>query len=74
MYRAPPTLAFAVIGQAKSDGRMSPEQESVILAKLLTHWALRSTLDVSAACSLQTGRKARLPVVNRFARHRLTIN
>ena len=74
MYRAPPTLVFAVIGQARADGRMSPEQESAILAKLLTHWALRSTLDVSAACSLQTSRKARLPVLNRFARNRLTIN
>lgn len=51
MYRAPPTLAFAVIGQARSDGRMSPELESALLGKLLTHWALRSTLAVSAGCS-----------------------
>jgi hypothetical protein len=53
MYNAPPTLAFAVIGQARSDGRMSPKQESNIVAKLLTHWALSSTLNVSAACSRQ---------------------
>jgi hypothetical protein len=53
MYHAPPTLAFAVIGQARSDGRLSPEQESTILGKLLTHWALSSTLQVSAACSRQ---------------------
>jgi hypothetical protein len=51
MYHAAPTLAFAVIGQARSDGRMSPEQESTILAKLLTHWALRSTLDTSMHCA-----------------------
>lgn len=51
MYRAPPTLAFAVIGQARSDGRMSPEQESRILAKLLTHWALSSTLNSSMYCA-----------------------
>jgi hypothetical protein len=50
MYRAAPTLVFAVIGQARSDGRMSPEQESAILAKLLTHWAIRSTLRTHAAC------------------------
>lgn len=50
MYRTAPTLVFAVIGQARADGRMSPEQESTILAKLLTHWAVRSTLGTSAAC------------------------
>ena len=74
MYRAPPTLVFAVIGQARADGRMSPEQESVILAKLLTHWALRSTLDVSAACSMQSSRRARRPAVSENTRHRLTIH
>ena len=73
MYRAPPTLVFAVIGQARADGRMSPEQESVILAKLLTHWALRSTLDVSAACSIQSSRRTRRPAVSENTRHRLTI-
>jgi hypothetical protein len=41
---------FAVIGQAKINGKISPEAESTILAKLLTHWALRRTLDSSAAC------------------------
>ncbi|MGH8476684.1 MAG: hypothetical protein ACRER2_13070 [Methylococcales bacterium] len=50
MYRAAPTLAFAVIGQARADGRMSPELESAILAKLLTHWAVRSTLNAAEAC------------------------
>jgi hypothetical protein len=51
MYRAPPALVFAVIGQARADGKLSPEDESTLLDKLLTHWALRSTLDVSAACA-----------------------
>ena len=50
MYKAPPSLVFAVIGQAKANGALSPEDESDLLAKLLTHWAMRSTLDVSAAC------------------------
>jgi hypothetical protein len=42
---------FAVIGQARADGLISPEYESDLLAKLLTHWALRATLDISAACA-----------------------
>ena len=53
MYRARPSLVFAVLGQARADGRLSPENESELLGKLLTHWALRSTLDVSAACALR---------------------
>ncbi len=44
MYRAPPTLVFAVLGQARSDGVLRPQDEAVLVAKLLTHWALRSTL------------------------------
>lgn len=44
MYRAAPTLAFAVLGQARSDGLLAPEQENVLLARLLTHWALRGAL------------------------------
>jgi hypothetical protein len=51
MYRAPPSLVFAVLGQAKADGSMSPEDESDLLAKLLTFWAMRSTLDMSAYCA-----------------------
>jgi hypothetical protein len=51
MYRAPPSLVFAVLGQAKADGRLSPEDESELLAKLLTYWAMRSTLDSSAYCA-----------------------
>jgi len=51
LYHAPPTLAFAVLGQARSDGRLSPEQENVLLARLLTHWALRSAVDTATACA-----------------------
>jgi len=51
MYRAPPSLVFAVLGQARADGSMSPEDESDLLAKLLTYWAMRSTLDTSAYCA-----------------------
>jgi hypothetical protein len=51
MYRASPSLVFAVLGQASADGQLTPEDESALLAKLLTHWALRSTLDASSACA-----------------------
>lgn len=47
MYQAPPSLTFAVLGQAKVYGKLSPEAESELLAKLLSHWAVRSTLDMS---------------------------
>jgi hypothetical protein len=57
MYRAPPTLVFAVLGQATADGQVTPTEESALLAKLLTHWALRSTLDASAACVTGAGPK-----------------
>lgn len=54
MYQASPVLTFAVIGQARADGRMNPEQESTLLGKLLTHWALHSTLRASADCAAQS--------------------
>ncbi|UGQ48439.1 hypothetical protein [Massilia endophytica] len=44
MYAAAPVLVFAVIGQARADGNVSPEVESVLLGRLLAHWALRNSL------------------------------
>jgi hypothetical protein len=38
--KSPPTLVFAVIGQAKADGRLTAEQEYELLTHLLTRWAL----------------------------------
>ena len=61
LYDAAPSLAFAVLGQARADGQLGPEDEAALLAKLLTHWALRSTLDTSAMCMVmarQPGRPA----------------
>src|SRR5690349_10336232 len=46
---APPTLAFAVIGQARADRTISTREETRLLAELLTGWALRSTIDASVA-------------------------
>ncbi len=50
---ARPSLAFAVIGQAKADGKISPEEEGNLLANLLSYWALRSALDTSTICATQ---------------------
>lgn len=47
MYRAAPSLVFAVLGQARANARLTPEQESHLFAKLLTHWALRSAIDAT---------------------------
>jgi hypothetical protein len=51
MATAPPSLVFAVIGQARADGRISPEEEGRVLASMLRHWALRSTLSSAASCA-----------------------
>jgi len=58
MYNARPILAFATIGQGRADGNITPEEESIVLAKLLTHWALTSTLEAASLCGsgdLQSG-------------------
>jgi hypothetical protein len=56
MYHARPTLVFAAIGQGRVEGRISPEEESAVLAKLLTHWAVESTLQASAGCASRSAR------------------
>lgn len=50
----PPTLAFAVVGQGRAAGLIEPETEGRLLSELLTLWALRSTLDVTAICANPT--------------------
>lgn len=59
MYRASPTLVFAVMGQARSDGKLGPEDESLLLCKLLTFWALRATLNMSEICAAAPVARAR---------------
>jgi hypothetical protein len=59
MRRASPSLVFAVLGQASADGKINPEEESRLLTSLLTYWALRGTLDMSAFCSQRTRAVAR---------------
>jgi len=62
MYRAPPSLTFAVLGQAKADGGLNPEDESELLGKLLTYWAMRSTLDSSAYCAALAKSRLNIPL------------
>ncbi|HZW94493.1 MAG TPA: hypothetical protein VFF64_16200 [Candidatus Eremiobacteraceae bacterium] len=50
MYETAPTVVFAVIGQGRVDGKITPEEESVVVGKLLGHWALQSTLQAAANC------------------------
>ena len=48
--QAAPTTAFAVIGQARAFGVMSPEEEGRMVSVLLRHWALASTLRNNDQC------------------------
>ena len=50
-FELPPSLSLAVIGQARADGRIPAAGEAHLVGELLTHWALRSTLDVAAICA-----------------------
>jgi hypothetical protein len=61
--RASPSLAFAVMGQAKADGTLDPKEESQLLAQLLTHWALRHTLDVPGLCAALPSAQTTAPVI-----------
>ena len=59
-YRAArASLAFAVLGQARWAGLVSPEDESRIVSDLLTFSAVRSTLDLTQTCSAHTTTLAR---------------
>jgi hypothetical protein len=51
MSRSRPALVFAVIGQARADGLLTPTREGRLLADLLARWAVRSTLNTSYQCA-----------------------
>jgi hypothetical protein len=44
MRAVKPTLAFAVIGQARADGAILPQQESRTLGELLILWAVKDAI------------------------------
>lgn len=56
---APPTLAFAVLGQARLRGQLGAEHESRTVSNLLTYWALRSSLDIAEICAAPVSAPAR---------------
>jgi hypothetical protein len=49
MMGEPPTVAFAVLGQARASGRLSPERESRLLRRLIASWAVESSLATAEA-------------------------
>jgi hypothetical protein len=51
MRDASPLLVFAVCGQARVAGRLGALEESQLLTRLITRWALRSTEDITALCA-----------------------
>lgn len=54
MSAEPPTLAFAVLGQARASGLLAPEQESELLRQLIRGWAVVSTLETARASGQAT--------------------
>lgn len=42
-YTVSPSFAFAVIGQAKADGKINAHEESRVISNLLVHYALQGT-------------------------------
>jgi hypothetical protein len=55
MRRAPPTLAMAVLGQAKFNGHLPPLEESEMHTRLLQTWALDETIPAPPRLPDQTG-------------------
>jgi hypothetical protein len=63
MREAPPSLVFAVVGQARLSGGLSPEAESRILTSMLTYWALRSTLGEAVLRPVPAARRVTAPAL-----------
>jgi hypothetical protein len=51
MRGEPPTMVFAVLGQARASGRLSPERESRLLRRLIRFWAVESSLATADAAT-----------------------
>jgi hypothetical protein len=46
--RTRPAVAFAIVGQARARGLLTPEGEDRLLGRLISYWALQSTLQLNA--------------------------
>jgi hypothetical protein len=44
-------MVFAVVGQARAENLITPEEEGRIFATMLKYWALRDTLDPAVNCA-----------------------
>jgi hypothetical protein len=55
-----PSLLFAVLGQARADGALSPEGESRLLSDLLKYWALRDALETTEFAAQRPRRRVAL--------------
>ncbi len=64
MYTASPTLVFAVLGQAKSDGNLSTVEETMLLQRMLTRWAMRRSQQPCGCANCQQKRLAHFSQIN----------
>ncbi len=53
-----PSIAFALIGQSRVDGTMTPERESELLGELMETWALDTAMERARACAKRTTTRA----------------
>lgn len=51
IFQASPTMVFAVIGQARAENLITPEEEGRVFNTMLRYWALRDTLDPAVICA-----------------------
>ena len=51
---APPSLVFAVFGQARAEGRISPEAEGRLLSTMLRFWAVERTFTTAGTTNNET--------------------
>src|SRR6266542_4021745 len=64
MKSAKPTLAFAVIGQARADGAISPQQESRTLGELLTRCAVDDAIGRGRSTASSHSRTMQIPAIS----------
>ncbi|MBC7772444.1 MAG: hypothetical protein H7210_08115 [Pyrinomonadaceae bacterium] len=51
LARLRPTVAMAMVGQAKAGGKMGAREESRVIGRLLRFWAYSSTVDTVSMCA-----------------------
>ena len=67
IFQATPTMVFAVVGQARAEELISPEEEGRIFATMLKYWALRDTLDPAVNCAKPAILRSGAPSLFSFA-------